>query len=304
VLVLGASGFIGSHVFSALKDAEYRVAGTSTSGEGTDFACDLRDPESIEVVLRAASPGAIVAAAGISSVKEAWDDPEATLAVNTRGYFNLLEAIRQLAPDAHLTVASSASVYGPPASSVSLPFTEDSALNPASPYGASKAATEVLCHQYERQYGLQVAVIRLFNQVGPGQSDVHAPAEFARRIAVAEKQGEKGWMVPMGNPESRRDFTDVRDSAQALVSIVDERLVGTYNLCSGQSNSLREILAGIVMATKVEVGIQLKPERSHPADISELYGSGKKLFDAIGWQASTPLDESLADLLEDFRGRV
>lgn len=240
-------------------------------------------------------------AAGLSSVRAAWDDPPAAFANNTRGVFNLLEALGRSAPGAHLTMLSSASVYGPPQS---LPLTEDSATEPSSPYGASKLAAEMLCRQHARQHGTGVAVLRLFNQIGPGQGTGQAPSEFARQIAVAEKRGERGLMITVGNPDSERDFTDVREAAGGIAGVVAGRLEGTFNLCSGEATTIGSIVHGLNLSTRVEVGMLVDPERAHPADVTSLYGSNGKLNGSSGWVPEMSLDRSLEDLLEDWRCRV
>lgn len=240
-------------------------------------------------------------AAGLSSVRAAWDDPPAAFAANTKGVFNLLEAMGRSAPAAHLTLLSSASVYGPPES---LPLTEGSATEPSSPYGASKLAAEVLCRQHTRQFGTGVAVLRLFNQIGPGQGIGQAPSEFARQVAVAEKRGERGLMITVGNPDSERDFTDVRDAAKGISEVCGGRLEGTFNLCSGGAVTIGTVVHELNLATPVEVGMIVDPDRAHPADVTSIYGSSDKLAEAAGWKPVTSLDKSLDDLLEDWRGRV
>jgi len=246
-------------------------------------------------------PDAVVMAAGMSSVRLAWDDPPAAFASNSRGVFNLLEALGRSAPDAHLTMLSSASVYGPPES---LPLTEESAAEPSSPYGASKLAAEMLCRQHARRHGTGVAVLRLFNSIGPGQGTGQAPSEFARQIAIAEKRGERGLMITVGNPDSERDFTDVRDVADGIAGAVSGRLEGTFNLCSGRAATIGSIVHGLNLATRVEVGMLVDPERAHPADVTSLYGSCQKLGTAIVFAPETVLEQSLEDLLEDWRTRA
>ena len=144
--------------------AGHRVTRTSRTGGGTELECDLLDPPAIEAVLTREVPDAVVMAAGMSSVRSAWDDPPAAFAANTQGVFNLLEALSRSAPAAHLTMLSSASVYGSPAS---LPVTEDSPTEPSSPYGASKLAAERCSRQYARRPGAGVAVLGLLNQSVP-----------------------------------------------------------------------------------------------------------------------------------------
>lgn len=304
VLVVGASGFIGRPVAADLAAAGLTVLGTSTDGAGADLACDLTRPDSVERALREARPDTILIAAGQAAVGAAWRDPDAAFRVNTAGPFNLLDSARRLTPGAHLVFISSAAVYGPPATTAALPFTENSPLNPGSPYAASKAAAEVLCHQFTRQAGLAITIVRVFNQLGPGQPASQAPAEFALAIARAEKQGADRVLLPVGNPAAERDFTDRRDTARALTGLVANRVTGTFNLCSGTATDLRAIVTGLATHTGLEVEIEVVPERAHPADVSSIYGSNEKLGRATGWRPEITLGRSLADLLDDCRNRV
>lgn len=304
VLVVGATGFIGRHAADRLAETGFQVLGTSRSGKRTDFACDLLDPASIERVLDRARPDAVLVTAGISSVGSAWKDPEGTFQVNTTGPFNLFEAVRCQAPAARVTLVSSAAVYGPPDSREDLPFTETSPTRPASPYGASKAAAEALAGQYSRGFGIEVAIARVFNQVGPGQSEAQAPAEFAREIALAEDRGDRKLDLKIGSPEAERDFTDVRDTGRALTGIVSGSGTGAFNICSGTGVRLDHIAAGLSAHTPVEIGVAKTPGNAHPADVPLVAGSAARLKEATGWQPEIPLWISLLDLLDDWRHRV
>ncbi len=104
-------------------------------------------------------------------------------------------------------------------------------MRPESPYGASKAAAELLAMEVARRTGLPVTVARLFNQIGPGQPDAQVPAGFAGRITEAEAGGEARVTLEVGNPAVERDYTDTRDTARAMRLLVEQRATGTFNLC-------------------------------------------------------------------------
>ena len=307
-LVIGATGLIGRHASTELERAGHQVVRTSTTGRDAGLSCDLTEPESVVTALEASSPETIVMAAGISSVGAAWEDPEAAFEANTAGAFHLLEAIRRAAPSSHLLFASSGSVYGSPEpespGAGAEPFSEEDRLRPGSPYAASKAAAEVLCRQYAREYGLSVSVVRIFNQIGPGQTPGQAPAEFALEIARAEAGGQTRLEVEVGNPGSRRDYTDIRDTSRALAALAGRRATGTFNLCAGRTASIEQIVAGLAAESPVEVGIAVKPGRAHPVDPEMVAGSNRRLVELTGWEPAVSLAESLAVLLADWRRRV
>ncbi|MDQ2700306.1 MAG: GDP-mannose 4,6-dehydratase [Actinomycetota bacterium] len=304
VLVISGSGFIGSHVANELEATGRRVVTTSRNGLGADLDCDFTDPASTDRAVAAARPGAIVIIAGQASVTAAWDDPPATFSANVAGPFNVLDSARRLAPDTHVLFTSSAGAYGSPGTRASVPFTESDPVSPTSPYGASKAAAEMLCRQFDRQTALTVTIARLFNQVGPGLDDAQAPAEFAREIAKAERRGERILDLPVGDPSIERDFTDVRDTAHAYSSILEHGMPGVFNVCSGTGVSLEKIIELLQQHTGIEVRVVPRPDAPRPSDIPLVYGSHGKLTGATGWRPITPLDTSLADLLADWRRRV
>ena len=304
VLIFGSTGFIGSHVTQRLRAGGHRVVGTSRSGDGADASCDLRDPVSVAETVSAVAPDTILIAAGQASIAEAWGDPAGTFQLNTGGPFNVLAAAHRFVPAAQVILTSSAGVYGAPESPDEMPFREGSRIAPASPYGASKLAAETLCLQYSRHSDLAVVITRVFNQIGPGQSDAQAPSEFSRAIVEAEQRGDATIDLPVGDPSVERDFTDVRDTADALVEIMNRRTVGVFNVCSGSGTSLMSIIDGLRANTDVAINVVSRSGPPRPLDIKSVYGSRERLGEAIGWRPRIPLAESLADLLDDWRRRV
>ena len=111
-----------------------------------------------------------------------------------------------------MVVAGTGEVYGPPAA---LPVDEGAPLRPQNPYAVSKAAADLLAGFYADAHGLRVVRTRAFNHAGPRQSPIYAIASFARQVAEGLARGDDPVRVVTGNPDSRRDFTDVRDVARA-----------------------------------------------------------------------------------------
>lgn len=296
--MLGSSGLIGRHAAGAIEDAGRVVVRASRSGTDADLSCDLTRPGDVSQAIERTSPESVLMAAGCSSVAEAWNNPAAAFSVNTGGIFNLLEAIRLRVRRPHLVVASSGAVYGSRKPDESVP------ARPVSPYGASKLAAEVLCRQYTREHGLEIAIARIFNQIGPGQMPDQAPAEFAREIATAESRGESDVRLEVGNPESERDYLDVRDTARALGALLDSGATGILNVCSGRTTELSSIIGGLSEASRLRVEVARNPDRAHPVDPSIGAGSNRRLVAATGWAPEVPLGASLRSLLEDWRRRV
>ena len=141
----------------------------------------------------------------------------------------MLEAVRAEAPEAMVVAVSSGEVYGPPAS---LPVDETAPLRPQNPYAVSKAAGDLLAGFYADAHGLRVARPRAFNHAGPGQPPLYALASFARQVAAGLEAGDATVRVATGNPDARRDYTDVRDVVRAY------RLIAEAGVC-GASTSAR-----------------------------------------------------------------
>jgi len=299
LLLLGAGGFVGSHLKEAAGGSDLRVVAASRQGGAGMLSCDLLEPASIERCLLEAAPDLVVNCAGAASVGRSWERPAETFAANTTGVLNLLDAVSARAPAAHVLCLSSADVYGV-REDRELPLAEELRPRPVTPYGASKAAMEIVCDQYARGTGLRIAVVRVFNLIGPGQSPRFAVPGFARRIAAAEREGGEVELA-LGNADAVRDFVDVRDGARALLALCERQLEGAYNLCSGRGATIAEIVADLAAAARVPVKVRRDPGLERPADPPALVGDPGRLHGATGFAAAIPLAETLADLLDSWR---
>ena len=302
ILLLGAGGFAGSHFREAAEQAGVRTVAASRSG-GAGPACDLLDSPSLRRVLADVAPEVVVNLAGSASVAASWDRPEDAFAVNATGVLNLLEAVVAAAPEAYVLCVSSAEVYGE-APAERLPFAEDLAPAPVTPYGAAKAAMEVLCGQYARSRGLRIGVVRSFNLIGPGQAQQFAVSGLAKQVAEAEAAGAERAVLDVGNPAAARDFIDVRDGARALLGLAERELAGVFNLCSGEAVPLRRLIDHLAAATPLPLEIRDAPELARPADPLVVFGAPGRLREATGWKPEIPLERSIADVLGWWRGRL
>lgn len=300
VLVLGATGFAGRHFADAAASAGMDVVRSARTAGAGDVACDLMDPESVRSAVRQVDPATIVNLAGASSVGESWDEPVRAFEANAIGTLNLLRAVGEHASAAHVVCISSGEAYGAPGPE-KLPVDEGTPLLPINPYGASKAAMEVICGQYARASGLRIAVVRAFNHLGPGQSPRFAASSFARQIAEAETAGNDEVTLQVGNLSPERDFTDVRDMVAAYLGIVERGLVGVFNACSGRPTAIGRLVEYLRAATPMNVHVKTDEARMRIAETDVNYGSAAKLEEATGWEATIPLDRTLSDLLGWWR---
>jgi GDP-4-dehydro-6-deoxy-D-mannose reductase len=302
LLLIGGGGFLGGHLAEAAASAGLRTIAVSRAATDAALACDLLDPGSLAACIEAVRPDLVINAAGAASVGRSWEQPAETFAANATGALNLLEAVAERAADAHVVCLSSADVYGMREEG-ELPLGEDLEPRPVTPYGASKTAMEVVCGQYARGRGLRIAIARVFNLIGPGQSPRFVAAGFARRIAEAE-QGGVPVELALGNSAALRDFGDVRDGARALVGLSRQELAGTYNLCTGEGRTIAELVEELTTRARVPVTLRRESGLERPADPPALVGDPRRLRGATGFAPEISLAQTLTDLLDEWRVRL
>jgi GDP-4-dehydro-6-deoxy-D-mannose reductase len=279
--------------------AELRAQGDDALAPSSS-ELDLLDPDAVRATVGDLRPDQIFHLAALASVRRSWEDPRGTLLRNLEMTVNLLEAVRLEQPGASVLLASSSEVYGPPAR---LPVTESDPVRPQNPYAVSKAACELVGAQQADARGLRVVRTRAFNHAGPGQSDVYVVASLTRQVAEAEADGGDAVVLRTGNIDVSRDFTDVRDVVRAYTAAVGLD-PGVYNVCSGRSISIREVIETLRANARIEVRHEVDPDRLRPHDVQEIRGSARLLEEATGWRPRIDFDRTVADALADWRLRL
>jgi GDP-4-dehydro-6-deoxy-D-mannose reductase len=265
--------------------------------------CDLRDAGAVLRVLRDVRPDRIFHLAAQSYVPTSWLAPAETLSGNVLGQLHLFEALRELDLPARVHVAGSSEEYGLVLPS-EIPIREENPLRPLSPYAVSKVAQDMLAYQYWQSYRLHAVRTRGFNHTGPRRGEVFVTSNFARQIAQIEK-GLREPVVSVGNLDSVRDFTDVRDMVRAYWLALERGAPGeVYNICSSRGYTARQVLDILLGLAQVKVTVQEDPARMRPSDVTLLVGDCSKFRSATGWQPTIPFEVTLKDLLEHWRSRV
>jgi GDP-4-dehydro-6-deoxy-D-mannose reductase len=245
-------------------------------------------------------PDALFHLAAQASVPAAWEAPRDTLLENVETTLNVLEAVRSQAPQARVLIAGSGEVYGPPERN---PVDEAAPLRPQNPYAVSKAACDLLAGQYADAHQMRVVRTRAFNHAGPGQSDLYVVGTITRQVAEAEAAGSAEVALRTGNPDSKRDFTDVREVVRAYLAAVDLP-PGVYNVASGRSVSVRNIIALVQRLTGLAIRHEIDPERLRATDVPDIVGSAGRLRELSGWTPEIPFERTVADALEIWRGAL
>ncbi|MGK2949664.1 MAG: GDP-mannose 4,6-dehydratase [Acidimicrobiales bacterium] len=297
-VVTGGLGFVGQHLVRHLEASGDEVTTLDRSGHEP---IDITDGPAVLAALERHRPEVVYHLAGSADVGASWTDPVGALRVNAEGTLHVLRACAATGVARVLAVAS-ADVYGV-VTEAELPLTESAPLRPTSPYAASKVAADALAHQAFLGHALPVVRVRPFNHLGPGQAEQFVAPALAARIARAERDQRD--TIPVGNLSARRDFTDVRDIVEAYRRLVESGEAGeVYNVCSGRDLAVQELADHLVGLAQRPIELAPDPALLRPADLPVLRGDATKLRDATGWSPRIPIEQTLADLLDDMRTRV
>jgi len=300
-LITGSSGFIGSHLTAELEANGYEVVRCDLKETKDTVAMDIMNPEMIQSVLEKHQPDVIINMAGQANVGLSWKKPQLTVQLNTVGLINILETVRAVNPKIRVIAVGSSDEYGN-LKEIGANVTEDIPVKPITPYAISKQAQELFAQLYVRSYGMDICMIRLFNLGGPGQAKGYMISDFASGIAEVEA-GKKEFMS-VGNLESARDFTHVKDACRAVRLIVEKGHTGeVYNISSGTTHKAQEVLDKLVGMANKSIEVKQDPARMRPSDTPVVCGNHDKLTAHTGWQPELGLDQILADALNYWRAQ-
>lgn len=300
-LVTGSEGFIGKHLCRELTDNGYEVIRCDISGNA-DEQVDITDLGSVEAALEKHRPEVLINLAGQANVGLSWKQPQRTVHINTVGFINVLEAVKESGRNVRVITMGSSDEYGQ-LRERGEDVDEETPLEPMNPYAISKQTQEQFARLYVKNYGLDVCMIRQFNLAGAGQTRGFMVADFAYGVASVEA-GRKQYMS-VGNLESARDFTHVKDACRAIRLIAEKGRSGeVYNICSGRAYKAQEILDKMRAMAKTEIDVREDPSRMRPSDTPVICGNHDKLTAHTGWQPELDIDEVIADALGYWREQI
>lgn len=293
IVVTGADGFVGQHVVAHAIDAGHHVhaihrnaRSASTAGRAAVSAGDLTKEWPVTAV-----PDGIIHLASLAAVGPSFDTPQDYISANTAMLTRMAEALLAAgAQSTRIIVVSTGSLY---ASGIG-PCDESRPLTMTSPYAVSKAAVELQC-EYYRSRGLDIVIARPFNHIGPGQSRGFLVPDLVDSLAsIGPSQP-----LTVGNLDTRRDYTDVRDVSRAYVELLEaDRVSPLYNIAAGRSVSGREILGSICAALGRDVPeTVIDPARIRPNDPQEIVGDASRLQRELGWSPRIGFDQSISDFV-------
>jgi GDP-4-dehydro-6-deoxy-D-mannose reductase len=293
--VTGAGGFVGPHLTAHLRTSGDDVTEMDLLGP---VELDVTDADSALAAIDAARPDVVYHLAALSHVGQSWSSPGRSFRVNAEGTLHVLRACLEVKVPRVVVILSS-EVYGN-ADPGDLPLREDAPLRPVTPYGASKAAADIVALQMHLADRLDVVRVRPFGHTGPGQSDQFVVPALAMRIARAERDGVDE--IPVGSLDAVRDLSDVRDVVRAYRLLAVEGVAGdVYNVCSGVGVSIREIADQLIAHSTRDIRLVTDPSLVRAVDAPRMVGDNTHLRERTGWEPAYSLAETLADVLAAAR---
>lgn len=319
VLVTGAAGFVGSHLLDLLED-EARQSAADTHAEETNIVAWLRpgteplvsgtrvmwlsvemqDREAVTAALESARPDFIYHLAGVPHVGDSWSHVTETFVGNVLATHHLCDGLRRLQLAPRVLISSTAFVYAP----VDRAITESSAVRPNSPYGTSKVAQEMIGKRAWEDDRIPALIARAFNHIGPRQSPSFVASSIAKQIAEIEA-GRRPPTLQMGNLDSQRDIMDVRDTVRAYQAMMSSARPGVpYNVCSGKALRIRDLVEALLAGARVPITVEQDAARLRRNDTPLVLGDHAQLTRDTGWAPVIPLETTVTDLLDYWRGRI
>lgn len=308
-LITGYTGFVGEHFLTYLDSLNEPISVLGIDRNVVKFdATQFRNLECIfkkadllqiyewEPFIELFQPDYIVHLASFSSVAFSWVNPIQSFSNNTIVFLNLLETVRKVNPQCRILSVGSSEEYGACALD-QLPLTEETQLNPVSPYAVARVSQELLSKVYVNGFGCDLVMTRSFNHIGPGQRDTFVISSFARKL-LAIQNGSADAVMLTGDTSIVRDFVDVRDVVRAYDQLLRQGRCGhIYNICSGTGVSLKSVIDQMASILGISVSHKIDPSLVRPNDNKAIIRSLKKMNDEIGWTPRIPLDASLRDIL-------
>src|SRR6266446_406635 len=312
ILITGGAGFIGSHLvdhlltpggwrvtvvddFNDFYNPTIKRENIKTHLSNPNFElveADIRDREALRQALGETNFDCIVHLAARAGVRPSLKEPQLYLETNVNGTMNLLELARSRGTKQFI-FGSSSSVYG---INSKVPFSEDDPIfNPISPYAATKAAGELLCHAYAHLYDLRIVCLRFFTVYGARQRPDLAIHKFAKLISA-------GKPIPVfGDGTTRRDYTYIDDIIAGVRAAIDyeQSKYEVINLGESRTVELRELIGLLEQALGRQAEIDRQPRQ--PGDVPQTFADIGKARRLLGYDPQTQIEKGIEKFVEWFK---
>lgn len=299
IVITGVGGFVGHHLVRELRKNNINIIGVTHESDDISQIDDMLEgcyradlskewPNINEPV------DAIIHLAGLAAVGPSFDNPQLYLDANSAMMTNMAEYyLKQTGKKPRFIVISSGAVYSP---NQDMPLDEVAKIGFSSPYVLSKVLLENQCTYY-RERGLDCVVVRPFNHIGPGQKLGFLVPDLIEQLQTLGDDG----VIKVGNLETKRDYTDVRDVARAyrLLATAPNLKHTIYNVCSGRSVAGTEMLTMLQkIMDKDDAAIEVDKNKFRPTDAIDIYGDNSTLKNDTGWQPEITTSQTLQDSVD------
>jgi UDP-glucuronate 4-epimerase len=314
ILITGGAGFIGSHLvdrllseggwhitviddFNDFYDPSIKRANIETHLASDSYRlveADIRDYDALSQTVSDETFDCIVHLAARAGVRPSLTEPRLYVETNINGTMNLLELARA-GGTKQFVFGSSSSVYG---ENKKVPFSEDDPIfNPISPYAATKAAGELICHTYSHLYGMRIVCLRFFTVYGARQRPDLAIHKFAKLISA-------GKTIPVfGDGTTRRDYTYIEDIISGVRAAIDydQSNYEVINLGEAHTVELSRLISLLENALGQTAQIDRQPMQ--PGDVPQTFADITKARRLLNYNPQTQIEEGIQRFVEWWRGK-
>ncbi len=309
ILITGGTGFVASHLVEELYNRGERDLHVTSYRDDGQFVKKFVDPNNIHQInltdyqatqdlIREIQPDEIYHLASLANVGDSFEKRKFILEMNTSLQLNLLEAIKEYAPESKMLHVSTALMYEASSEAIN----EKSQLGPDNPYALSKLIQDMMVYTFVKSEQLNIVRVRPFNHIGERQTLGFVVADLAAAIAKVEK-GQQDF-ISVGNLESVRDFSDVKDIVSAYILLMKKGQSGeVYNVGSGASHSIKEILDLLISMANKEIKVLVDPSKIRPVDLPYLVCDNEKIVN-LGYAPEHELKETLERILNYWRENI
>ncbi len=309
--ITGIAGQDGSYLTEHLLELGYKVTGIvrrNSVAENQDYRLshikevevaygDVLDHSSLVDALRRFKPDEIYNLAAQSHVRISTDIPVFTAQVNGMGALNMLEAYKQVCPEARYYQASSSEMFGSSVDDDSFQR-ETTPMNPLSPYGCAKVFAYNITRHYRSAFGLHATNGILFNHESPRRGSNFVTNKVVK-TAVQIKLGQQN-SLEMGNLDSYRDWGHSYDYVRAMHLIITSNVPEDYVVATGQTHSVRELCEYVFNRLDLDYKdyVLQNPKYMRPQELEYLRGDATKIKESLGWEPKYNFETLLDEMIE------
>jgi GDPmannose 4,6-dehydratase len=300
-MITGITGQDGSYLADLLLEKGYEVHGMVRRASTEKFdriehirdrielhQADLLDHRSLVDALRVARPDEIYNLAAMSFVAVSWIQPTLTAEFTGVGVTRLLEAVREVCPEARFYQASSSEMFG---KVLETPQTESTPFYPRSPYGVAKVYGHFITVNYRESYDMHLSSGILFNHESPRRG-----LEFVTRKiswhAAAIKLGQRD-ELRLGNLDAKRDWGYAKDYVEAMWLMLQQDTPEDFVIATGETNTVRRCveIAFDQVGVDPEPYVKIDDAFKRPAEVDLLVGDSSKAKRVLGWEPGTSFEQ-------------